>query len=134
MKTMLLVPVLAFALLAAACGGSGGDDAPQPGPPSSGAPIPGGGLTVEEAIASDLEGPLMVTGALFAVADGPVRLCSAIAESYPPQCGGASLVVEGLDLATVPDLQVEGDVSWAEGASVLGTVEDGVLTVSATSA
>ena len=130
----LLAVVLAFA--AAACGGGGSDAAPAP---SAGSPIPGGGLTIEEAIASTLEGPLMVKGYLVAPEGGPVRLCSALLESYPPQCGEPSLVVEGLDLATVegvvqtsePDL---AQVTWSDAEiSILGDVEDGVITVSQTS-
>jgi hypothetical protein len=136
-RILLLLPVLAVALAAAACGGSDEASAPPAdtgaAPPAAGTPIPGGGLTVEEAIASDLEGPLMVAGALFAVEGEPVKLCSAIAESYPPQCGGASLVVEGLDLASVGELLTEGGVSWAEHVSILGEVQDGRLVVSQTS-
>jgi len=137
MKQLVLLPILA--LVAAGCGG--GEPSPaaaEPpaatsGTPSSGAPIPGGGLTVDEALASTLDGPLMVAGFLVATGD-EARLCSALAESFPPQCGGSSLLVEGLDLATVEGLQTEGDVSWTdERISVLGDVADGVLTVSATS-
>jgi len=141
MKKLILLPILALALVPAGCG----DDGDEPSPagteppaatsaaPSSGAAIAGGGLTVDEALASTLEGPLMVAGFLVAAGD-EVRLCSALAESFPPQCGGSSLLVEGLDLAAVEGLQTEGDVSWSdERVSVLGDVRDGVLTVSATS-
>ena len=130
----LLAVVLAFA--AAACGGGGSDAAPAP---SAGSPIPGGGLTIEEAIASTLEGPLMVRGYLVAPEGGPVRLCSALLESYPPQCGEPSLVVEGLDLATVEGLTATSEpdlaqVTWSDAEiSILGDVEDGVITVSQTS-
>ena len=131
----LLAVVLALA--AAACGGgSSGDAAPAP---SAGSPIPGGGLTIEEAIASTLEGPLMVKGYLVAPEGGPVRLCSALLESYPPQCGEPSLVVEGLDLATVEGLTSTSEpdlaqVTWSDAEiSILGDVEDGVITVSQTS-
>ena len=130
----LLAVVLAFA--AAACGGGGSDAAPAP---SAGSPIPGGGLAIEEAIASTLEGPLMVKGYLVAPEGGPVRLCSALLESYPPQCGDPSLVVEGLDLATVEGLTATSEpdlaqVTWSDAEiSILGDVEDGVITVSQTS-
>jgi len=139
MKTLFLLPVVVLALGAGGCGGgepspaAGVPPAATSGTPSSGAPIPGGGLTVDEALASTLDGPLMVAGFLVATGD-EARLCSALAESFPPQCGGSSLLVEGLDLATVEGLQTEGDVSWTdERFSVLGDVENGVLTVSATS-
>ncbi|MGH8935804.1 MAG: hypothetical protein ACRDXD_06010 [Acidimicrobiia bacterium] len=88
----------------------------------------GPGLSVEEALASDSEEPVLVNGALFARA-GEVRLCSAVAESFPPQCAGAWLIVEGLDLAQVPDLQTEGEVSWSESVQVLGRVEGDRLVV-----
>jgi hypothetical protein len=60
-----------------------------------------------------------------------VKLCYALAESFPPQCGGASLVVDGLDLATVEGLMTEGDVSWTDQPIELrGVVSDETLTVS----
>ncbi len=121
--------VLLVLLVAAGCGGDrGGGDT---GPPAAGAPIPGGGLTVEEAIASDLDGPLMVKGALVVERD-QVRLCGALAESYPPQCGGPWLRVVGIDLAEF-DLESASGVSWNENVSLLGTVDDGVIRVSETS-
>ena len=137
MRKLALVPTLAFALAAAACGGgstpAGLPAATTGAAPSAGTPIPGGGLSVEEALASTLSGPLMIAGQLVAAGD-EVRLCSALLESYPPQCGGASLLVLGLDLASVEGLQTAGGVTWTEGrVSLLGEVEDGVLTVSTTS-
>ena len=123
---------------AGACGGSDEADArPAPDSPpaasQAGAPAPGGALSVEAALQSNLDSVLLVRGALVLVGDQPPRLCSALAESFPPQCGGASLIVEGLDLTLVENLQTEGDVRWAEQVDLLGTVEGGVLTVSATS-
>jgi hypothetical protein len=69
-----------------------------------------------------------VRGWLFAE-DGVVRLCDAIAESYPPQCGGTVIIVHGLDLSSIRDLQTAQGVSWAS-VTLRGTVRDGVLTVS----
>ncbi len=126
---------LALALALAACGG--GDDGGDGN--GSAAPAPGEALSVEEALASTLAGPLLVSGFIVARAGEPVQLCDLLAESYPPQCGGASLVVEGLDLDTVEGLTrtAEPDLAqaaWSEGpVSVLGEVVDGVLTVSETS-
>jgi len=68
------------------------------------------------------EAAVLVTGALFVDADGSVRLCDAIAESFPPQCGGSRLLVRGLDPATVPDLQEANGVRWAEQVQLLGTI------------
>lgn len=135
----------AAALALAGCGGS---DEAAPAPPaptepafpaptdssgpavSAGAPAPGGGLSIDDALASTLDEPLLVTGFLVRTAT-ETRLCSALAESFPPQCGGSSLVVDGLDEATLPDgLTREGDVTWSETpVSLLGAVDDGTITV-----
>ena len=97
---MRTLPSLAalLVLVLSGCGGSGdsaSDSATDSsGPVSQGAPVPGGGLSIQEAIASDLDGPLMVKGYLIE-RNGAARLCSAILESSPPQCGEPSLRVDG---------------------------------------
>ena len=117
---------LVFALLVAACRG-GSEQKPVP---VSGMPIQGGGLSVSEALASDLEGPLMVKGHIVA-RDGEVRFCEALLESLPPQCGGASVRLEGLDLA---GLREQDGVRWSDDTvSVLGEIVKGTLTVSVNS-
>ena len=92
----------------------------------------GSGITVTDAKASTAEPPFLVNGALY-VADGEVRLCESLAESFPPQCGGGYLVVIEMDLDGLESLQTEGDISWIEGIQVLGFVEGDTLTVSTTS-
>jgi hypothetical protein len=82
----------------------------------------GPGITIEEAIAQAGSEPLLVNGALFIDAAGSARLCSAIAESFPPQCGGTRLLVSGLDPAAIPDLQEANGVRWAEQVQLFGTV------------
>jgi hypothetical protein len=114
------IAVLAAAVVAlAGCGSSGNDDPSQP-PASAGTPFPGGGLTIQEAIDSDLDGPLMVRGYLIE-RDGELRLCEAILESFPPQCGEPSLRVDGSAPSASEEL-----------VSLLGDVEDGTITVSET--
>ena len=82
------------------------------------------GISVAEAIAHQATDDLVsVAGALFVDADGTVQLCEAIAESFPPQCGGQRITVQGLDLATVPDLQAANGVRWAESVVLFGSVE-----------
>jgi hypothetical protein len=135
-------PLLALTLLLAACATDGDASAP-PGwgspPPGSGGgfgePVlvvadPGGpitepGLSVADALGHQATDDLVtVTGALFANADGTVHLCDAIAESFPPQCGGDRILVEGLgDLQDIPGIQFEGEVAWAEGVVLFGSVE-----------
>ena len=122
MRTILVIG-LALALGLAGCGDGDGDEdaaAPSTSSPSLGAPIPGGGLTVQEALDSDLDGPLLVKGYLIE-RDGELHLCSAILESYPPQCGKPSLRIDGSGLAPSE-----------EQISLLGEVEAGTITVSET--
>ena len=73
-------------------------------------------LPVEQFVADSPSGAVEVEG--FLLIDGDVaRLCASIAESYPPQCGGAAVELIDLDPTLVADrLTTEGDVSWLEGA------------------
>ncbi len=96
-----------------------------------------GGLTVEEALASGLPGVLAVKGNLFDDGSG-ARLCSVLAESFPPQCGGGSLALDGFDFADVEGLpayelagvQQSGGVSWTDGyVTLFGEIVDGALVV-----
>jgi hypothetical protein len=126
--------LVAVALLASisACGGDAGEipsasAGGQPGEPvlviaDGGISEPG--MSVADALGHRATDDLVtVSGALFVDADGTVRLCDAIAESFPPQCGGERIVVQGLDLDAIANLQTEGDVSWAEGVTLFGSVE-----------
>jgi hypothetical protein len=119
-----LLLVVAFA---AACGGSAETRGTTKPPPAS---ATGPGLTISQARESELDGPLLVRGALV-VDSNHTRLCEALAESYPPQCAGPSLDVAGLDLDSV-DLEREGAVRWADQVKLLGTVANGILMVSPT--
>jgi hypothetical protein len=136
-RTRLIVASLAvFAL--AACTTQGpdtpvdDDDTPPPSVAPGDAPVlvivegdvDGPGLSVAEALGHQATDDLVtVSGALFVDPDGTVRLCDAIAESFPPQCGGERIVVEGLDLATVDNLQEESGVQWSESVTLFGSVE-----------
>ena len=130
-RVLAAAVVVGAVVLATACSSDGDEDGANDGggvaEPTSSASGPG--ISVGEALASDLDQPLLVNGFLVASGDG-VRLCEALAESYPPQCGGESLTVEGLDLASRDDLSEEGGVSWTDQpVQLLGDVEGGVLTV-----
>jgi hypothetical protein len=132
MRTLALISALA---VAAALAGCGGDDAPAADPATQTAPQASGlgagpAISIDDALASGSDEMLLVNGNLLAQG-GEVRLCSALAESFPPQCGGASLVVEGLKLEEVDGLVTEGEVSWTDRPiQLLGVVRDGTLTVS----
>lgn len=135
---MRIVAALVVAVLAVACGSRVDPDTPAPttGPPTSVAPATttttttraDDTLSVEEALAVDDGTTVVVTGALF-VEDDTVRLCSAVAESFPPQCGGTSLVVEGLDLSDL-ELEEEQGIRWSEGSvEIEGVMSGEVLSV-----
>jgi hypothetical protein len=122
------------------------DDAEDPGSPDTdttggvvlnGAVPLEGGLTVDEALTSDLTGILAVSGNLFDDGNG-LRLCSVLAESFPPQCGGASLPVDGVDVDRISELtddelvgvEQSGGVTWTDGqVTLFGEVVDGTLVV-----
>jgi hypothetical protein len=64
------------------------------------------------------------TGYLFR-SGGQTRICDAILESYPPQCGGKRYEVVGLDVATVEGVQKAQGVTWTERPVTLkGVVAD----------
>ena len=131
-KILVLLAVVAIAsVVAAACGDGDddGDDGDLVSGPISGV---GPGISVVAALTSNLTGPLLVNGQLH-VENGRVRLCEALAESFPPQCAGRFLVVEGLALMTIGGLTSEGSVTWSDqSVQVLGTVEGEVLRVAGT--
>jgi hypothetical protein len=117
MRTLTLLPILVVAAVVAGCGG---DDEPDAGDRLV-------GISVEQAV--DAEGPAVVDGSLLARGED-VRLCAALAESFPPQCGGSSITVVGLDLEELDGLTTEGDVTWSDlPIRVEGVLADGVLTV-----
>jgi hypothetical protein len=93
---------------------------------------PSSGDTPDEFLVEDVldhEGPAVVTGSLLANGDD-VKLCAALAESFPPQCGGGSISVVGLDLDSLDGLTTEGDVTWSDlPITVEGVLSDGTLTV-----
>lgn len=137
MRYRLIVPLVA-ALALAACSSLGpdtpvdSDDTPPPSVAPGNEPVlvivegdvDGPGLSVAEALGHQATDDIVtVTGALFVDPDGTVRLCDAIAESFPPQCGGDRIEVQGLDLSTVADLQQEGDVQWSDSVTLFGSVE-----------
>ncbi|MDH3754323.1 MAG: hypothetical protein OEU32_10675 [Acidimicrobiia bacterium] len=92
-------------------------------------PQPGDGIGVAELLERSIAGPVTVEGFLI-VSDGVPRLCAAIAESFPPQCGGPSAILEELDLDAVDDLRTEGAVSWTDQPlTMIGELVSGVIVV-----
>ncbi len=78
-------------------------------------------MGVSDALGISANLPVRVSGSLFVDAQDRVLLCSAIAESFPPQCGGERIEVLGLDLSSIALETAEG-VRWAEAVELVGTV------------
>ena len=143
MRIPLVSLVATAALATSACGGGGGSAAPDAAT-TAGAPdtaTDGGGLqppnmvgngpgiSVADALSSPLTGPLLVNGYVVAVAD-ETKLCELLAESLPPQCAGASVTLEGVDVDALEGVSTEGGVSWTPNpVQILGEVQDDVLVV-----
>ena len=130
--TTAVVSVVALALIFAACGGPAASSTP-PGsaPPAASAPLAAAldlGLDALVASIGEHDGKAVrVIGNLVAQ-DGVARLCGALLESYPPQCGGPSLkilgeipadVVNRLDRTSDPGL---AQVLWGT-VLVTGTID-----------
>ena len=88
-----------------------------------GAVADGPGISVQEALDYTGGAEVLVNGSLVIDPDGVVLLCDALAESFPPQCGGARLEVQGLDPAGRPDLQDANGVRWLDRVQLFGSVE-----------
>lgn len=109
-----------------------GDTADEPLAPSPA--LVDGGLTVSEALATDAEGTIAVQGFVI-VADGTSLLCDALAESFPPRCGGDSIEITGFEQALDAPITSAQGVSWTEErVAFLGEMVDGTLVVDATTA
>lgn len=91
-----------------------------------------GGLSISATLTTEATGVIAVQGFLFDDGTG-VRLCEALAESYPPQCGGASIPVTGYEEVTTIPLSNAQDVIWSDQpVTLFGEVVGGALIVSRT--
>ena len=82
------------------------------------------------ACGGDDDDPRVATFGGGANSASDVRFCSVLAESYPPQCAGESLRIEGLDLSQLEDLQEAGGVTWSNQTQLLGELDGETLKVS----
>jgi len=102
------------------------------GDAASGGFVVDGGLTIPEAIAYQGDQVVAVQGFVFR--DGQTdALCELLAESYPPQCGGASLDIVNPEATSHLVLIEAGGVQWSESyVTVFGRISDGRLTIDTT--
>lgn len=83
------------------------------------------GVSVADAVTQSIDGAFEVRGFFFADAAG-ARVCEFLLESFPPQCGGASLPVGDFDVDLA--LDSEAGVSWTDGVVYLeGEIIEGVF-------
>lgn len=117
MKSKLAL-LAVLALVAGACGA--GDRQGAVG----GAPL----LTPAEAQGRD--GLVAVQGFLWTrPGDGQFRLCEAVLESFPPQCGEPAINVTGVDVTEVAGIDFSQNVFWAEAVRARGQLANGTLDV-----
>lgn len=118
-RSVILVTLLA--MLFAACGNDDPDDTAATAEP------------VSVADALEAEGRTVVTGTLFVLDGGTVVLSDLVAESFPPQPAGATIIVEGLDLdaldlETAPAGSELATTKWsAEPITLTGSMTSGTL-------
>lgn len=126
----IMVVAVAVALLAAACStnedGLDADSLPPLGDTDS---IIDGAVSLGEALAYMGRDPIAVEGFVVIDAEG-ARLCETLAESFPPQCGGAHLDITNPDVLTNLPLIEEGSTQWTDDMVILfGDVNENELTV-----
>jgi hypothetical protein len=88
-------------------------------------------MHVEEAVARGVRGDVRVSGFLVGRVEGDLRLCAELLQSYPPQCGGSSVLVRGLRVGEMANLRSDQGGLWSDGeVELAGTLDNGVLVVS----
>jgi hypothetical protein len=97
--------------------------------PASGGFVVDGGIDIPDALAYEGTEVVAVRG-YFVADESTARLCEALAESYPPQCGGVSVVVNNPEVLSDVALVEEGGTQWSEDyVTVLGHIVAGELTI-----
>lgn len=88
-------------------------------------------LTVPEALDAPAGSVVTVRGYVIATG-GMTLLAEKLAETYPPQPGGAAIALEGVDITALSGTGSAGDTTWTNDQRHLsGRIEAGVLVVAA---
>jgi len=104
-----IIGVAALMVIALACAnGAEPDEAPTPASPTAGGTTPTDSspppvTEISQALEAAEGSEVTVSGHLIADSDGNTRLCSVLAESLPPQCGGDRINLLGFDASSVPN-------------------------------
>ena len=84
---------------------------------------PDGSLLLSDAVDAGVDGPFLVAAYYVDAGEG-ARLCSALLESFPPQCGEPSLALDDSSSVDPTDLTTEGEVTWsADPVTVEGEID-----------
>ncbi len=95
--------------------------------PATGEPVAGGGLSVGDVLANDIDGGFAIQ-AFYYADDSGTYLCDALAESFPPQCGADRIPLDNAAGVDLGPLQTEQGISWSDDfVTVIGEVVDGVF-------
>jgi hypothetical protein len=97
--------------------------------PDSGEPPvpPPPGLPIATVANTPIDGGFVISGFVFDDGTG-MRLCDSLAESFPPQCGGASIPFDNTAGADLGVLSIEQGVTWSDQPVLVeGEVVDGVF-------
>jgi hypothetical protein len=112
-RLLLGLVALAMAAALAGCGSDEGEPAGVPTSPT--APTPSTEPTARE---TEFTGYLVQSG-------DEARICEALAESYPPQCGGRSYRLVGFDARALSGVEQANGVSWTQQqVTVRGVLAD----------
>ena len=84
------IGIAALVVIVAACGSDESDTGD-------------GQMEIAQALEAAEGSEVTVSGHLIADSDGNTRLCSVLAESFPPQCGGDRIDLLGFDASSVPN-------------------------------
>lgn len=103
-----------FVLVASACGSDSDTDTGD----SSLAP-----MEISELLEADVPITTSVIGYVV-ISDTGARLCEALAESFPPQCGGSAVDIANPDVLTVAFEEEQG-VQWTDPRVQLDGTYDG---------
>ena len=110
-------------------GSTGCDDTPGATGTGGVESAPDGSVPVGDAVAAGVQGPFLISGFLVVDASG-ARLCEALAESFPPQCGGTSIPLQPAEAPAGSTTTTEGDVTWTDQPLLLeGEIVDGAFVV-----
>lgn len=132
-RTIWVPAVLAGGLLIAPIASCGSDS-------SDGASTTGTTATTEaevitatellDRLGTDREGENVIVDAVLFEDESGMRICEALAESFPPQCGGRSIAIRNPGFVDAAMTQEQG-IRWTDRSVwLLGWIEDGEFVVS----